>query len=496
MWGWNVASGAYRKNGGMKQMKLFKWSIVLLALLLAAMAMVPIVSAAERTSTNNSTLQLLGNKDTSIIQFDGISTLFHEATSEKDVQMKIPQSIKKYSIITIDVSTIKKELLSQKKVPIHLNEISYMMNLHEDTFYPSAETGVYTFTGHLENGHTGERISDSEVHLTMDNEGILGRISVTPTDYYIIDEIDNQNASKGPKTAQYVYSSKDVEPSKVSTGEDGVFTLPSGESKVYSQLSQDEIKWIVAQNENRSQKETQNGLRLTRTQVQTNFVDVNLLVLCDNQMYTGYSNWIKRAQSLVSDANTAMAFDDIKIRLVPIYDATQRTVLSNNFNLTQPVRSFHDLVGNSYLDSNNADIAMFLCSRQFNAGAGVIGQSTVFDNPNSDYRRHATIMYESASGWGYSANAQQRAAVFTHELGHLFDADAQGAGENPSIQTETYNRATTYTTGSGQTQYTVMYSGQLGDPNYFSSSQINHGDLSHDNSKRLSETKSIVAGYR
>ena len=40
------ASGEYRKMEA-KQMRLFKWSVILLAFLLAAMAMVPMVSAAE-----------------------------------------------------------------------------------------------------------------------------------------------------------------------------------------------------------------------------------------------------------------------------------------------------------------------------------------------------------------------------------------------------------------------------------------------------------------
>jgi hypothetical protein len=44
------------KNGG-KQMKLFKWSVILLALLLAAMAMVPIVSAANNYSKEKVTGQ-------------------------------------------------------------------------------------------------------------------------------------------------------------------------------------------------------------------------------------------------------------------------------------------------------------------------------------------------------------------------------------------------------------------------------------------------------
>jgi hypothetical protein len=371
------------------------------------------------------------------------------------------------------------------------------MNLHEETFYPSAETGVYTFTGNLENSQDGTEIPDSEAHLTMDDAGVIGKISVTPTDYYVIDEFDRLDNTRSAKTFQFVYSSKDVEPSKASTGEDGIFVLPSGEGKVYSQLTQEEIDWIKSQQLKNDKSKTSD---LSNVQQEgsilspADWVNVNLLVLCDNQMYTGYSNWTKRAQSLVADANTAMAFNYIKIRLVPIYDASQRTLLSNNFDLTQPVLSFHDLVPTSYLDTQNADIAMFLCSRQFNTGRQTLGQSLVFDNTNSSYRRHATIMYEAAPAWGYFAGPQERAALFTHELGHLFDGDAQGAGENPSLQTDLYNRAINWTESSNE-KYTVMWQGALADPNYFSSPNY-HGDALHDNARRLSETKDTVAGYR
>nr|WP_321352622.1 M12 family metallo-peptidase [uncultured Methanoregula sp.] len=475
-------------------MKQFKWGIVLLAVLLAVMAMVPIVSAGD---LNKIDLHLQGTPYSPVIRFDGLSTIVPQTTTEKTTYAEISPSIKKYDVINIDVKTLKKQLLSGQKIPIHLKDTSYLMNLHEETFYPSAETGVFTFTGHLENSQAGTEIPDSEAHLTMDDTGVIGKISVTPSDYYLIDEFDQMDNTRPAKTLQYVYSSKDVEPSKMHTGEDGIFVLPSGKGKVYSQLTPEEIDWIKSQQQKNYKSKTSDlstvqqdgGIRSP-----ADWVDVNLLVLCDNQMYTGYSNWIKRAQSLVADANTAMAFNYIKIRLVPTYDATQRTILSNNFDLTRPVLSFHDLVPTSYLDTQNADIAMFLCSRQFNAGNGVIGQSTVFDNPNSSYHRHATIMYEAAPGWGYYANPQERAAVFTHEIGHLFDADAQGAGENPSIQLETYNRAISWTE-SGNVKYSVMWQGALADPNYFSSPNY-HGDALHDNARRLSETKDTVAGYR
>jgi hypothetical protein len=50
-------------KGGMENMKIFKWSVVLLALLLAAMAMVPMVSAEDQATNGN-------NPQLSNLQFD------------------------------------------------------------------------------------------------------------------------------------------------------------------------------------------------------------------------------------------------------------------------------------------------------------------------------------------------------------------------------------------------------------------------------------------
>lgn len=91
---------------------------------------------------------------------------------------------------------------------------------------------------------------------------------------------------------------------------------------------------------------------------------------------------------------------------------------------------------------------------------------------------------------GYVANAQDRAYVFTHELGHLFD----GAHENASNQVETYNRAIKYTV-NGIEQQTTMWSTVSQDPLIFSTNDGVHGDVNHNNALRLKETKGVVSAY-
>jgi hypothetical protein len=157
--------------------------------------------------------------------------------------------------------------------------------------------------------------------------------------------------------------------------------------------------------------------------------------------------------------------------------------LSQNFNPSSPFPVFVNTVTESYLDSQHADIAMYLSGQPFTGPA--IGLSQGFDGGN---KRHAVMSYEAMPG--YVANAQDRAYVFTHELGHLFD----GAHENATNQWETYNRAMKYPL-NGVDKQTTMFSTVSQDPLIFSTDDGVHGDINHNNALRLKETKGIVSGY-
>ena len=66
-------------------MRLRKISVVLLALLLAAIAIVPIVSAADEISSDLSQLQQNQTLKTSLITFDGLSKFNSQILNEKDL---------------------------------------------------------------------------------------------------------------------------------------------------------------------------------------------------------------------------------------------------------------------------------------------------------------------------------------------------------------------------------------------------------------------------
>jgi hypothetical protein len=458
-------------------MNLPKTGVVLLALLLAGMAMVPYVSADDNRSTDLSS-QSTGQQKIPEVEFAGISGNLQTTGIDKSGSLPISDSIKKYDLISMDAKKLKDQLLANQKIPVRLKGTNYFMVLHEDTFYPSEKTGVYTFSGYLENSVDGARVTDSEVHLTLDDSGVIGKISSDRFTYWYIDLIETTDISKSSGPIQYVYYSGNVEQKISPMGEDRYVMLPSGESKPLTELSKEELTQYLA-----DVQEKQKNQAVIRGI--SDWYYVNILVVCDNEMYSSYSNWVLRAQSVVSDVNAAMSYDDIRIQLVPTYDASKRYDLSNNFNAASPLQVFQQYVNNAYLNSKSADIAMYLSGNQFST---CIGASYGYD-AGSTLGRHSVMMYEAATGGGYGANPQERANVFAHEVGHLFDADHQTA---PS-QAEFYNRATTYIL-SGSTLHTLMYSYVTTDPTYYSSDTL-YGDFYHDNARRLSETKAVVAGY-
>ena len=460
-------------------MRMKKIMSILLALLLAAMVVVPMVSAEGNTS-EQSDAQPSKESRTSLITLDGLSKSIFQIMDEKPSSEAISSSIEKYDVIDIDAKTLKAWLKSGKKVPVRINGVPYLMDLHEETFYPSEETGIYTFNGKLVSVKDSRTLPESSVQLTLDDEGVLGHISVDSSETIYLDEVPSGN-QRIPEQ-QIAFSSNDITPDTADLTNDLITELPSGEIKPIAQLSEAELEWLNTKQYKTASIRTSASANAA---VLDSMVDVNLLIATDNKMYTSYSNWKKRAQSVLNDANAAFGVNEIKIRLVPIYDDSKRIELSQNFDPLHPFDPFASIFNNAYLDSKGADIAIYLSGKPFVGSA--VGLSKGFDS--GDEYRQAIMSYEAMPP-GYGANPQSRAYVFTHELGHLFD----GAHEIALNQNELYNRATTYLL-NGVSKQTTMCVAVSQDPLIFSTDDGIHGDSNHNNALRLKETKGIVSGY-
>jgi len=216
-------------------MKKRRFGIILLALCLAAMATVPVVSA-EENSSRLSQPQQPALSTISLIIFDNLSTTGSQQLNDASVSNAVSSSITKYETLEIDAKTLKTRLLSGKQIPIHLNGVPYFMDLHEETFYPSTETGVYTFNGKLVSGN-GQTFPESSVHLTMDDNGILGHLAVDSSETIYLDEVSD-DYPRIPEQ-QIAYSSKDVIPHTIDLTNDLIVNSPSRGTSSDAQFSDD-----------------------------------------------------------------------------------------------------------------------------------------------------------------------------------------------------------------------------------------------------------------
>jgi hypothetical protein len=102
----------------------------------------------------------------------------------------------------------------------------------------------------------------------------------------------------------------------------------------------------------------------------------------------------------------------------------------------------------------------------------------------------------------YSGSPQGRASVSLHEIGHIFDATHEDITRPPNEPQ--YTHATWYLDGLSVHQ-TVMWHSYFEQANtmefssnsspYCGSSVVCHGDSTHDNARRISETRDTVAMY-
>jgi hypothetical protein len=253
-----------------------------------------------------------------------------------------------------------------------------------------------------------------------------------------------------------VYSSKDTKlPTKYAKIDNGQVRLPN-------QTSTEEIRDLEAL-------------------VRGSTTPIELLVATDNKFYEDEDDWEATAQSIISEANNQFNRDDMDLHLFVVdYDESKRHNLSNDPDIkSKPLDTFKNHFPSSYLDGKSADLAIYLGG--YDADGKTIGCSYAYPNG-----RHAWAQMVSDWLHGYDGSSHGRRTITIHELGHNFDADHEDVGG--------YNQA--YRWWWGYYHRTVMWSRYtvIGSEYEFSSDDY-HGDSTHDNARRISETKGIVANY-
>ncbi len=427
---------------------------MLLAVMLVSVVLVPAVSASDSKSKD----EQMSNRSASEkapVHFGDLTEM--RIADEKEVYAKIPSSIKNYDLVVFDLPKIREHLLHGDQLTVYLEGQPYTMDLQETTIDTEAiATGIHSFTGSL----TG--VEDSQVLLTVGNNVLLGRIVVDYTEYFIESTSTKDSKSSGA-FLQYVYSSKDIFPE----GD----TIPI-DSHSLSTHAIDEEAYAL-----KKMLEEQADPRAT--------VTVRVLVATDSQWMTDEPDWQDTAAAIIQYCN--YDFNTLGVNIVPTYDTSKAQQLSNDPQvISSPLSTFKNHFPESYLNSKSADLGLYLGG--YDSSFQGVGSSGGYDH-SSLYRYTWAQMADDPST--YDAVLKDRAVVTMHELGHAFDA----AHEYAPYQTETYNRAYEFYEHNQYWQ-TVMWgcfmkSAWL----QFSANDGFYGDANHDNSRRITETKGVVASY-
>jgi len=464
-------------------MKTRKLDVVLLALLLAAMAMVPIVSAQNNTtdinSVNHLTIHLENKNVTNVIAYDITSkTNLSSYNIQKPEELLIPGSVTKFDVATFDHTLFNNQLKSGKEITISLGGKDYQAEIPRMNF-ENISDGVDSYHGSL----SGEKNSD--ILITTGEKVFIARITLENETLWIIPVEPRERMELNQSPLHIIYNSKDLMHTE--------FTIDNGTVKINPELSP---------------SVHQSKLSILQQTPQDQNVTVDILVVTDNIFYNN-SYWIVPAQNIIAEANRVFSKNDIKVILRPQYDDSRRTIFSSDPRRTSyPNNVLKDIYPTSDLDSVGADIVIYLGGYDIpwpNEYWNSQGLSWGFNTSSefSELRRYSWAQMVDDFP-GYTANPHGQQSISIHEIGHLFGAHHNDVPDEPQ-----YARAATF----GNVPYdkkTVMWTeySDTASLTEFSSDDCLYqvfypwgsqwypmGDTNHDNSRRISETRDIVADY-
>jgi len=428
----------------------------LLAVLLIAAVIVPAVC----TSTPASESVRMDNEERPVLEFEGFTRMIVSGANTKSElgdqgitkpeELTIPISVKRFDLVTFNVADLRNQIRNGS-VPLRIKGNSYDSELKRMEFdIRSVDNGIYSYKGTLKG------INDSKIILTISSRVVIAEVTIGDESIWVKPVEPRRRVKEGTPGLHIVYSSKDTKlPTRHGKIDNGPVRLPN-------QTSTEEIRDL-------------------ETLVRGSTTPIELLVATDNKFYEDEDDWEATAQGIIAEANNQFNRDDIDLHLfVMDYDESKRHDLSNDPDIkSDPLGTFAKHFPTSYLNGKSSDLAMYLGG--YDADGETIGNSYAYPDG-----RHAWAQMVSDWLHGYGGSPHGRRAVTIHELGHNFDADHQGSGG--------YNQA--YRWWWGYYHHTVMWSGYtvFGSEYEFSSDDY-HGDSTHDNARRISETKGVVASY-
>jgi hypothetical protein len=449
-------------------MKTLKTGIVLLALLLAGMVMVPMVSADDLLTMsgdnkNINSLLIIDTKTTIVASGFNASSIESQKLVDNYQDLTIPKTIQKFDIAQFE--NIKLNPEGENRIPVTLYGKPQILILERMNF-ENIDDGIDSYSGKIEG------LNNSLALFTFGGKVVQGYLEVGDETITIVPVENRSNTEMATYPLHIIYSSKDTTTSEKATPVDnGPAALPPG-----VKLSAQSL-----------------GVSPGMSTVAKSWATVNILIGTDNAFYTQESNWVSSANQIMSMVSYQYDRADIQVFFnVVSYDATKRTQLSNSPSITtDPLNVFHTYFPAIYLDSNNADIAVYLGGYDYKgADAGTQGAAWGFAYYPSEYCRYAWSQMVTDTDDGlpihiYDGSTHARRYNVIHELGHIFNANHENSSGT--------NKAFVWYTPLPQ--YTVMWGGYFG-PSYNTheySSPSYHGDSTHNNAAAISGAKSYIA---
>ncbi|ADN36499.1 conserved hypothetical protein [Methanolacinia petrolearia DSM 11571] len=453
----------------MKAKKGMRALSLLIVLALVGAMIVPVVSAEEQNEsieepTNSQAIfEIVGY--TNDFQNNVLSSSKTADSLAKEYgKLNIPSRIERYDIVQFDQVAMKTDQKNSLKVTIYDKE--YTMTLGRMNF-ENIDDGIDSYSGSIEG------LDDSVAIFTFDKNLVYGTIQLQDEIIYIKPVQNKEYAMKTAMPLHIVYSSKDVKqaekPSRIDLD---VTPLPNiNLSGTYQPVENTES-----------------------TSSAKSWAYVYVLVATDEEFDELESNWVSAAQSYMAQAAYQYERPDIGVYLnVVKYDSDSVKMASlsgDNRKYSDPLGLFFETFTPSYLDSENADIAIYLGGND--RSGGVQGAAWGYDNyanPNTrNYCRYAwSQMVGDSSDFTYDGSYHARVYCMIHEFGHIFNANHENSGG-------TNQAYFWYENHIGK--WTVMRSLYIGNPQntWEYSSPSYHGDTDCNNAGAINEVKGNIAG--
>lgn len=447
-------------------MQLGKLNILLL--LVAAMVMVPMVSADGTNSLSVAEKQqnlpfTIDGKTTVVESGIDASNTDPKKLTGRNEELNIPKTIKKLNVAQFD--TIRLNPKGVNRIPVTIYGMPRTLILERLNF-ENIDDGIDSYSGKIEG------MDDSLALFTFGGKIVHGYLEIGNETITIAPVENRANTEKATRPLHIVYSSKDVISSeKANLVDHGLAPLPPGVKLSSEPVTED----------------------LSAVKAVSGYVTVNILLATDNAFYTQESNWVSSANQIMSMVSYQYDRADIQVMFnVVSYDASKRTQLSANPSITSdPLNAFHTVFPASYLNSNNADIAVYLGGYD-NKGSdpGSQGAAWGYANYPNEYCRYAWSQMVTDTDDGlpihvYDGSLHARRYCVIHELGHIFNANHEDSSGT--------NKAYVWYTPTPK--YTVMWSGYFGSSfnTHEYSSPSYHGDSSHNNAGAIKAVKYNIA---